>query len=326
MLDRTEDRVDGVFRTFIEPCLERISVLEVTHRERHHGREFVITQTILRNVFTEFDRKLSRHLAATRGAGFPTFTVAVKVFENGDTARPRPLAQVHHASVPHALRDIAERAFRRDGKAELTIHHNDPAAGDRGAGARRIVTADDTEALDAALTACRFLGEAEFLTLSGDFDVVLADPPGELRAMIMHISNGSISMPCQSGTTITPFECPLHGFAGHVANSALAQGYLARARHALVAAKEASVHEFREAAERQILNFDRALANRPLAGHRLDSVTALVARLKAGLGPSLGGLSEDARITALDWSASIGAGGDAGAGSARTALPHVASV
>ena len=317
--------VTSVFKKFIEPSLERIPVLEVTHRERHEGREFIVTQIIQRNVFTEFDRKLSRHLAATRGAGFPAFTVAVEVAEKGSSAAPRPLAQAHHASVPHALKGIAERAFRRDGKAELTIHHNDPAAGDRGAGVARTVTSDDTEALDAALTACRFLGEAEFLSLSGDFDVVLADPPGELRPMIMHVANGSISMPCQTGTTITPFECPLHGFASHVASSVLAQGYMAQARHALVETKERAVHEFRDASERQILNFDKALAGRPLEGHRLDSAVALVERLKAGLGPSLTGLSEDARITALDWTVSIEAGGDAGTISKRITLAHAAA-
>lgn len=302
--------VSAVFKRFIEPSLERIPVLEVTHRERHEGREFTVTQVIQRNVFTEFDRKLSRHLAATRGAGFPAFTVAVEVSETGGSTAPRPLAQAHHASVPHALKGIAERAFRRDGKAELTIHHNDPAAGDRGAGVARTVTSDDTEALDAALTACRFLGEAEFLSLSGDFDVVLADPPGDLRAMIMHVSNGSISIPCQTGTTITPFECPLYGFASQVAGSVLAQGYMAQARHALVETKERAVHEFRDASERQILNFDKALAGRPLEGHRLESAIALVERLKAGLGSGLDGISEDARITALEWALSIQSGLD----------------
>ena len=83
---------------------------------------------------------------------------------------------------------------------------------------------------------------------------------------------------------------------------------MARARHALVATKEAAVLEFRAAAENRILNFDRALAGRPLDGHRLDAAVALVARLKAGLGGSLSGLSEDAQITALDWSAAIASG------------------
>ncbi len=124
----------------------------------------------------------------------------------------------------------------------------------------------------------------------------------------MHLKNGSISMPCTNGEVITPFECPIHGFAKHAADNVLAQGYMARARHALVATKEAAVLEFRAAAEDRILAFDRALAGRPLDGHRLDAAVALVERLKAGLGGSLSGLSEDAQITALDWSAAIASG------------------
>ena len=57
-----------------------------------------------------------------------------------------------------------------------------------------------------------------------------------------------------------------------------------------------------------ILAFDRALAGRPLNGHRLEAAIALVERLRAGLGSSLSGLSEDAQIIALDWSAAIAAG------------------
>ena len=314
--------VGTVFKNFIEPSLERIPVLEVTHEEAHQGRTFVITQTIQRNVFTEFDRKLSRHLAATRGTGFPSFTVSVDVAERTGGAS-KHLAQAHYASVPHALKGIAERAFGSKGRAELTVHHNDPAAGDRGAGVKRTVTSDDIDALEAGLAICRFLGEAEFLNLSGDFDVVLAGPPGDLRPVIMHLKNGSISVPCQTGTTITPFECPLYGFAQNVSESVLAQGYMAQARHALVNTKEAAVVAFREAAERQILNFDRALAGRPLDGHRLDSAVALVERLKAGLGSSLNGLSEDARITALDWSVSIETG-EPGKVSKHIALAHAA--
>ncbi len=317
--------VGAVFKKFIEPCLERIPVLEVSHRERHEGRVYIVTQTIQRNVFTEFDRRLCRHLAATRGVGFPAFSVSVEVAEAGGSSAPRPLAQAHYASVPHALKGIAERAFGRAERAELTMHHNDAAAGDRGAGVSRVIGQDDIDTLDVALGITRFLGEPEFLTLSGDFDVVLAAPPGELRAMIMHIRNGSVSVPCPAGSSVTPFECPLHGFAGHVGENLLAQGYMAQARHALVAAKETAVTEFRDAAERQILNFDRALAGRPLDGHRLDSAVALVERLKLGLGSSLNGVSEDARITALDWSVSIETGAEPGTVSKRVALAHVAA-
>jgi hypothetical protein len=297
-----------VFKTFVEPSLERIPVLEVSHVERLQGCDYIVTQIIQRNVFTEFDRKLSRHLTATRGTGFPAYTVVVQVNERGSGGPPRRLTPVHYDSVPHALKGIANRAFAHCGRVDLTVHNNNPIAGSRVAGVRREVSTDDMEVLDAALNICGYMGEAEFLNISGDYDIVIAGPPGELKPVIMHLNNGSISMPCTNGGAITPFECPIHGFARHAAENVLAQGYMARARHALVATKETAVTEFRAMAETRILSFDRALGGRALDGHRLDAAIALVERLKAGLGSNLNGLSEDAKITALDWSAAINAG------------------
>jgi hypothetical protein len=303
--------ISDVFKTFVEPGLERIPVLEVSHIESHQERKYIITQTIQRNVFTEFDRKLSRHLSATRGAGFPAFTVSVLVSEQGSSAPGRALASAHYVSVPHALKGIADRAFAHAGRADLTVYHNDPTASDRAAGVSRSVSSDDIEALNAALAVCRYLGAAEFLNISGDFDIVIVGPPGDLNPIIMHLQNCSISVPCSNGQTIIPFECPIHGFAGHVAGNVMAQGYLARARQALVAAKEAAVVEFRAAAESRILSYDKVLAKRTagraLDGYRLDATMALVERLKSGLGSNLNGLAEDAQVTALDWSMEIAA-------------------
>lgn len=305
--------ISDVFETFVEPGLERIPILEVSHVERHQGREYIITQTIQRNVFTEFDHKLSRHLSATRGTGFPAFTVSVVVNERGCGAPARALASSHYVSVPHALKGIAERAFAHAGRADLTVYHNDPTASDREAGVRRSVSADDIEALNSALAVCRYLGAAEFLEISGDFDIVIVGPPGGLNPIVMHLRNGSVSVPCTNGQTISPFECPIHGFAGHIAGNVMAQGYLARARQALVAAKETAVLDFRAAAEARILNYDRVLTKRAAGlakdGYRLDATLALVERLKAGLGSNLNGLSEDAQVTALDWSMEISASG-----------------
>ncbi len=117
--------MSGVFKTFVEPSLERIPVLEVSHVERRQEQEYIITQTIHRNVFTDFDHKLSRHLAATRGAGFPALTVAVQVAERGSGAPPRFLSPAHHDSVPHALKGIADRAAAHCGRVDLTPRRND---------------------------------------------------------------------------------------------------------------------------------------------------------------------------------------------------------
>lgn len=293
--------VSSVFKAYVEPTLERIPVLEVQHAERHQGRNFLITQTVNRNVFTDFDRKLSRHLAAVRGTGFPTFTVTVQVVQVEAPGNPRMLAPAHHPSVPHALKGIAERAFAHKGAIDLTIHHSDEVAGDRGEGVRRKVTAEDIDSLDTALGVCRLLGEAEFLDISGDFDIVMVAPPGGGKPVLMHLANGSVTVPCTTGDSVTPFECPLHGFAGHAGSNVHAQGYLASARHRLAVAKENAVLDFRAAAESRILGFDKALGSRALEDHRLEIAVSLVERLKLGLGESLQGLAEDARVTALDW-------------------------
>ena len=171
--------ISSVFKNFVEPGLERIPVLEVSHVERHQGRGYVISQKIQRNVFTEFDRKLSRHLAATRGAGFPAFTVSVQVNERGSGAPARFLAPAHHVSVPHALKGIADRAFAhcdsKNDKIEVTVHQDDRGSDTTGGGVgvTRMLGADDIDALDSALKICRHLGEAEFLNISGDFDIPL---------------------------------------------------------------------------------------------------------------------------------------------------------
>ncbi len=94
--------MSGVFKTFVEPSLERIPVLEVSHVERLQGCDYIVTQTIQRNVFTDFDRKLSRHLAATRGAGFPAFTVAVQVNERIASDAPIPRRSAPPAGSPAA--------------------------------------------------------------------------------------------------------------------------------------------------------------------------------------------------------------------------------
>ena len=273
---------DSIFKDLVEPILERIPVLEAIHAERHKGREFEVSQTIHRNVFTEFDRKLSRHLAAIRGAGFPAFTVTVRVSESR-RGTGRLLGATHHLSVPHALKVIAERACGKAGKANLSIDFSAPGSAVRSAHSREI-DSETIASMDAALLICETLGEAEFLEISGDFDVVIAQPPCDLKPLVAHLQNGSATLPCPAGASITPFECPIYGFAGHAGANVLAQGYLATARHGLVSTKEAAVSDFRAAAERRILDFGR---------------------LKAGLGDTLSGLSEDARITALEWSAAM---------------------
>jgi hypothetical protein len=172
-------------------------------------------------------------------------------------------------------------------------------------GHRRQINSGDIEVLRGALGICSHLGETEFLDISGDFDVVIATPPGGLEPLVVNLKNGKVLVPSSQRAADPPFEWPIFAFAEHASTNLSAQGYLASVRHAIVIEKEAAILAFRSAAERRILDFDRALAGRVPEGHWLEGAKELVARLKAGLGDTLAGLSEDARGKALDWSTGI---------------------
>jgi hypothetical protein len=115
----------------------------------------------------------------------------------------------------------------------------------------------------------------------------------------MDLCRGTVAVPAVEGGS--PVQTSLFDFESAADTVPGVAAYLARARHAVAAAREAAVREFREAAEERIMRFDAALAGRPLTGHRLEVAASLVARLQAVLGDSLAGLSEAARVTALEW-------------------------
>lgn len=290
----------GIFRDYIERDLERIPFLETHHRERQHDADCLISHVVVKNVFTDFDRQLSRLLGAVRGGGFPRFTVLVKRREAG--AAWRNLEPLQQASVPHALRAIADRAISRgDGSGLVQRHAASGAGGDEGTPVplgRR-----EANALSDALTLCETIGEPEFLEISGDFEAVVCRSGPDQRPLTLNLRRGSVSIPNGRGEESGLSEFPIAGFRSVMVENARVQSYVASARHAVAAAKEAAVSEFRAAAEAQIIAFDRALSGRPLEGFLMESALSLVARLKAGLGDDLRGLSQHARITALKWSA-----------------------
>jgi hypothetical protein len=167
------------------------------------------------------------------------------------------------------------------------------------------------EALEKALNVCARVGPADFLEISGDLDRIVVRPAGSgLDVIVMDLQRCTAAVPsvvegaCPSSVSLFDFDSAADAMPGVAA-------YLARARHAVAAAREAAVRDFREAAEERIMQFDAVLANRPLTGHRLEVASALVTRLKAVLGDALTGLSEAARVTALDWAALMPSGAGA---------------
>ena len=294
--------VTTIFRDVIEPDLERVPVFETLHAERLNGSDCLVSQVVVKNIFTDFDRKLSRHLAVVRGQGFPRYSVFARFRERRAPGNWTGFGATQHASVPHALRAVVDRALGFGDGTGLRQRHAGPGVGEEDGTAVPLGRAH-LNALTEALALCDAIGEVEFLEISGDFDVVVCRPPGDQRPVTIYLRRGSLSIPNGRAQDSGVSEHPLAGFRAALVTETRAQTYVATARHALAAAKEAAVSEFRAAAEAQIMAFDRALCGRPLDGFRMDSALCLIARLKAGLGDELRGLSEHARITALEWSA-----------------------
>jgi hypothetical protein len=299
--------MSGVFEKLICPGLDCVPVLEVIHSEWRDGIKFRIVQTVSRNVFNAFDRKLSQHLAATKGEGFPTCQVSVQLVDLQTKSVPEVLPPTYHRSVAHALKGIAQRAFERVGPVELVLQRGDCNPGQMlPVYHRRTIDGPYISRFEQALGICDHLGESAFLDIAGEFDEVTVTPPGdEVDAVVLKLQNGTVQVPSPHGPTGAPFEWPISDFAENASRNISAQTYLASVRHAVVVEKETAILAFRDAAEKRIHEFDRALAGRPLDGHWIKGASALIARLRAGLGDRLTGIAEDARGKALDWCAEI---------------------
>jgi len=300
-------RKTSVFQEIVLPSLEQVPLLEVLHIERHGGREFIVSHIIKRNIFTAFDARLSRHLAATSGEGYAAISVEARLRERDEPHAWHPLRPSDHASLPHALAAVARRALGEATSVTLRLHFQGfRDARTRGAGIKRVITTEDVHVLDQALAACRQFGEPAFLDISGDFDLIAVQPVDHaLPPVFMDLHDRRITFPTMEGVSTGPVSAPLYDVEKVMAETASVRAYLANLRHRLITQKEAAVLAFRAAAEERILEFDRALAGRDLVFHRLDAVISLVSRLKAGLGDSLKGISEDARLRALDWAEAI---------------------
>ena len=301
------------FHEDIETSLESLPVLQATYSEYHKGREFRLTQTIYRNVYTEFDHKLSRYLSATRGEGFPAFTVKVEIAEPQSEDKAIHLISIFHESLLHALKDIAERAYDRAGPVGLTIQRGISTNGKQPPiSHKRKIATGDIEMLNTALGICRSLGDLDFLEISGDYEAIVATPPGKLNPVILHLQNGLVLVPSVPIGGDAPFQWPIYAFAQNASTNPSAQSYLASVGQSIVTEKEASILGFRSAAERRIIDFQRALAGRRLEGHWLKGAQGLIARLQLGLGGGLAGVSEDAQGIALELSAAIENSANAG--------------
>ncbi|MEL6478361.1 MAG: hypothetical protein AAFR17_13625 [Pseudomonadota bacterium] len=300
---------ERLFAAVVAPSLERVPLAELRVEEPDDEVPICLVHRISQNILTAFDACLSRHLVALHGTGLPAVTVetVLEGLGNGPVLPP-DLALRHFDSLPHALMQLSSEGLGRGAAARAQFAHMSG-----GGSAGRRISGEDVRALSAAMELAESFGPVAFSELTGDFDMVVLTPPGAVAEISIDLFRGIVSLPPAAaggraqggGAGDERVEGPLYGFADFVNERVDLRLMMARLRQAQMREKARAVLDFRAMAEERILRFDHALGGLPLEYHRLDAAMSLIARLKAGLGDDLLGLSEDAQITALDWSAAI---------------------
>lgn len=292
------------YESVVEPSTERLALFGIAHDINFDRRNFVVSHKVSKNVFTSFDTRLSRYLAAVRGEGLPHGTVETRIRDVATGRAWTPYPPRYSDSIPAALATAVRLAL--GSSSQMNVRLGAWVSQDGGLDQERTITADTVASLEQALDICSRIGTSDFLEISGDLDRVMVRPAGSALEMIaMDLQRGTVSVPGTAEGSETAYQGALFGFADAVRNVPAVGAYLARARHAVATAKEEAIHAFRATAEERIIQFNTALGNRPLTGYRLEAASSLVARLQAGLGMSLVGLNEAAQMTALDWAALI---------------------
>jgi hypothetical protein len=302
-----EDR-DGFFEAVVEPSIQRLALFGVAHDVSFDGRNFVVSHKISRNVLTEFDASLSIYLSALTGNGMPGATVESRIKDLETDRSWAPYPARHAASVVDALAIAAKLALGDE--QSMPVRFGPWHGEDRGADQLCELSQDLIAKLDEALWICRQIGTPDFLDLSGDFDQIMVRPrDAGMDMLTLDIFHGRITVPSVGDSKVPPYQGPLFNFARQMKEESQVALYMARAGHAVAAAKEEAVRHFRLNAEERIIQFSDALDGRMLDGYLMESAGTLVARLKAGLGDSLLGLSEEAQVRALDWATLVGGTG-----------------
>lgn len=292
------------FDSIIDPSTERLGLFGMAHDITFDGSNFVVLHKVSKNVLTEFDKRLSCYLSAVHGRGLPGAAVETRIrdIESGRSWNPYPIRHVN--SVPEALALAAKLALGPE--SQMRVRLGAWMSEDTPLEQERLITTDTVSALEKALSICGLITTPDFLEISGDYDRVLVRPAGStMDVVVMDLARGTIAVPTTSELSGTAYQGPLYGFDAALRQNAAVANYMSKARHAVALAKEEAILRFREMSEDRIHEFDAAIGGRPLSGFRMTGASTLVARLQAGLGSSLLGLSEAAQITALDWASSV---------------------
>lgn len=290
-----------VFGSVVVPSVEQVPLLEITQAVDADDLKLIASYEISQTVLTEFDKRLSDHLAATKGYGFPSLSLTIKITDAETGKDWSPANQTFYQSLPHALRRVAEFALGERESTPITIFARSRAlAGKQALGRDETLSREKVGILTAAIDFCDMLGEYEFLHISGGFQSLVVQPTDRsIGSVVLDLERGTIAFPSEYDGP--GFVCALINPVKAIAENPAATAYLNRAHHSQALAKEKAIWDFRSVAEERIFGFDKALDGQPISDYRLTAVETLVARLRAGLGDNLLGLSEQAQITALGW-------------------------
>ena len=292
------------FDAIIDPSTERLGLFGIAHDITFDGRNFVVLHKVSKNVLTEFDRRLSCYLSAVHGVGLPGAAVETRIRDvtTGRSWSPYPMR--HIGSVPEALVLAAELALGPE--EQMKVRMGAWTSEEPTLEQERPISTDTIAMLQKAIENFKLLGSTDFLDISGDFDRLLVRPIGSSMEVIsMDLARGTLAIPATDEQGSNAYQGPLYGFDTALRENAVVINYVAKARHDVASAKEEAILKFRELAEERIHEFDAAIGGRPLVGYRVTGASTLIARLQAGLGSSLLGLSEAAQVTALDWAENV---------------------
>lgn len=295
---------NSFFESVVEPSIERLGIYGIAHDVNFDGRHFVVSHKVSKNVMTDFDKRLSKYLAAVTGVGLPGATVETRIrdVETGRSWSPYPAR--HLSAMPEALATAVRLSLGSEevARVRLGAWMSDDKALERD----RELTVDAAMGMEEAVNVCKQIGPTEFLDVSGDLDRIILKPTGaKLDMLQIDLHRGTVAVPTTTELGGIAWQGALYGFEQQARTTPAVASYLARARYEVSIAKEEAIYAFREAAESRIADFNGALAGRELSGYRLESARSLVSRLQAGLGDTLLGLSEAAQLTALDWAMEV---------------------
>lgn len=295
-------KLDDLIAGPISQDAVRVPLIEVGFEAKGREALTLSVATVSKVIYAGFDLALSSFLHATKGQAFPRFVVVLHEKVESSEEGARQVAERFFNSIPEALAWIGERALDGDEYAEVKVHSDFTSDGDTSNTRPRTVSASDVHALKTAFSIVSQLADPAMIDITGDFESLAINPPADsgLRKARVDFSNNIMFVPgidsVNDGVQFSVFELP-----EKMQNEQVVRTYSRIISDLVTQKKQSAVEDFRWAAEEQILNFDNALGAQSLTGYRGDIAKDLIARLKAGLGDELRGISAHARAIAFDW-------------------------